>query len=90
MTAVTVTRVSKHGFRLLLGDEELRLPFAEFPWFEHATRGELCNVERPTPDHLYWPQLDVDLSIESIHHPEHFPLASKTAADSKAKWKASA
>lgn len=88
--AVEVTHVSKHGFWLLLGDEELLLPFTEFPWFKNATIDQLCDIEWPSPDHLYWPLLDVDLSVESIRHPERFPLASKTAADSEAKWKASA
>jgi hypothetical protein len=31
---VEVTNVSKHGFWLLLGDEELFVPFSEFPWFK--------------------------------------------------------
>jgi hypothetical protein len=25
----------------------------------------------------YWPELDVDLAVESIRHPEKFPLVSK-------------
>ena len=31
---VEVTNISKHGFWLLLEDEELFLPFSDFPWFE--------------------------------------------------------
>lgn len=62
---VEVTHVSKHGFWLLLGDEELLLPFESFPWFKKATIEQLSDVECPTPDHLYWPTLDVDLSVES-------------------------
>ena len=27
--------------------------------------------------HLYWPGLDVDVAVESIRHPEKFPLISK-------------
>jgi hypothetical protein len=63
-----VTNVSRHGFWLLLGD---------FPWFASAAIGELMNVEWPSPEHLYWPVLDVDLSVESIRHPERFPLVSR-------------
>jgi hypothetical protein len=37
-------------------------------------------VQRATADHLYWPQLDVDLSVDSIRHPENFPLVSKGVA----------
>jgi hypothetical protein len=80
--AAEVTHISKHGFWLLLGDEELLVPFPEFPWFRQATVDQLCDVEWPTPDHLYWPRLDVDLSVESIRHPDHFPLVSKAPATS--------
>ena len=71
-----VTHVSKHGLWLLLGDEELFLSFADFPWFKDATIGELCNIEYPTDNHLYWPLLDVDLAVESIRNPSAFPLVS--------------
>jgi hypothetical protein len=68
----------KHGSWLLLEAEELFVPFAEFPWFS-APIGKLLNVERPSPDHLYWPELDVDLAVDSIRHPERFPLVSRPA-----------
>ena len=74
-----VTNVSGHGFWLLLGDEELLVPFEKFPWFRSATIEQLGKVERPTQDHLYWPLLDVDLSVSSIRDPEAFPLVSKAA-----------
>ena len=73
---VEVTNVSVHGFWLLLGGEELAVPFGEFPWFKKATIEQLSDVQRPTPNHLYWPQLDVDLSVESIRNPAAFPLIS--------------
>ena len=75
-----VTNVSKHCLWLLLGDEELAVPFTDFPWFKKATIEQLSDVQRPTENHLYWPQLDVDLSVESIRKPESFPLVSRGAA----------
>ena len=73
-----ITNVSIHCFWLLLGDEELAVPFTDFPWFKKATIEQLSDVQRPTEDHLYWPQLDVvDLSVESIRNPESFPLVSR-------------
>jgi hypothetical protein len=74
---VEVTNVTRHGFWLLLGQEELFVPFSDFPWFSAAAITDLVNVEWPSPEHLYWPALDVDLSVESIRHPERFPLMSK-------------
>ena len=74
-----VTHVSKHGFRLFLDGEELLVPFEQFPWFKNATIEQLSNVQWPAPNHLYWPQLDTDLSVESIRDPSAFPLISKAA-----------
>lgn len=77
---VEVTNISQHGFWLLLGDEELFLPFSEFPWFRDVTVGKILHVELPSPNHLYWPDLDVDLAVDSIRHPERFPLVSRVTA----------
>jgi hypothetical protein len=74
---VEVTNISRHGFWLLLEDEELFLPFSEFPWFQEASVGKILNVELPSANHLYWPDLDIDLAVESIRHPERFPLVSQ-------------
>ena len=76
-SAVEVANISPHGFWLLIDRTEHFVPFAEFPWFRDATVKQLTNVELPSPHHLYWPDLDVDLSVESIAHPERFPLVSR-------------
>jgi uncharacterized protein DUF2442 len=76
-SAVEVANISKHGFWLLIENKEHFVPFKEFPWFQKAAIGELLNVELASPRHLYWPDLDVDLSVESIDFPERFPLVSK-------------
>ncbi|MCE2970408.1 MAG: DUF2442 domain-containing protein [Burkholderiales bacterium] len=74
-----VTHVSKRGFWLLLDDEELLVPFAEFPWFRQASIEQLTDVHWPSADHLYWPQLDIDLSVASIRNPAAFPLRASAA-----------
>ena len=77
ISAPEVTNISRHGFWLLLGDEELLRPFEQFPWFRSATVEQITNVERPSPDHLYWPSLDVDLAVASIRDPEAYQLVSR-------------
>ncbi|PXX73992.1 DUF2442 domain-containing protein [Rivihabitans pingtungensis] len=72
-----VTNISKHGFWLLLDEEELLLPFEKFPWFRSATIDQITTVERPSPEHLYWPGLDIDLTVQSIRQPEAFPLVAR-------------
>ena len=74
-----VTHVFKHGFWLLLGDEELLVPFDQFPWFRKGTIEQISEVQWPTLDNLYRPGLDVDLSVQSIRNPSSFPLVSGVA-----------
>ncbi|HEY6897830.1 MAG TPA: DUF2442 domain-containing protein [Rhodocyclaceae bacterium] len=76
---VEVTNISPHGLWLLVNAEELFLPFSEFPWFRDAVVAKILHVELPSPNHLYWPELDVDLALESIRHPEQFPLISQAS-----------
>jgi len=76
-SSVEVTHISKHGLWVLLGDEELLLPYDKFPWFKSATVEQIIQVERPSAEHLYWPLLDVDLAVESIRQPDAFPLVSR-------------
>jgi hypothetical protein len=73
---VEVTNISGHGFWLFLGGRELFLSFSDFPWFAEAPVSKIAQVEWPSKDHLYWPALDIDLSVRSIEHPEEFPLKS--------------
>ena len=80
---VEVTNVSPHGFWLLLGTRELFLPFDTFPWFRDAPIAKLVHVQWPAPHHLYWPDLDVDLAVESIEHPERFPSVSGVQSPSR-------
>ncbi len=74
---VEVANISKQGFWLLLGDRELFLSFKDFPWFEDAPIAKILKVEWPQADHLYWPDLDIDLELESILNPGRYPLISR-------------
>lgn len=71
-----VTHVTSGGFGLRIDDRELFVSFEEFPWFRSATADQIRHVERPHVRHLRWPDLDVDLTVESIEHPDRYPLRS--------------
>ena len=53
------------------------MPFDDFPWFKDAPIGKVLNVEEQSPGHFYWPDLDVDIGIETIENPEKFPLKAR-------------
>ena len=74
---VEVTNVSQHGFWIFVGEREVYASFQDFPWFEDATIRQLTTVELPSPHHLYWPELDVDLAVDSLDHPARYPLVSR-------------
>jgi uncharacterized protein DUF6429/uncharacterized protein DUF2442 len=76
-SSVEVTNVSAHGFWLLIREQEVFLPFEKFPWFRDEPIGKVVHVELPSPQHLYWPELDVDLEVESVLRPERYPLVSR-------------
>lgn len=50
-------------------------------WNKNAPVAQQLNVVLPRATHLYWPDLDVDLSVESIEFPERFPLVSRARPD---------
>lgn len=76
-SGVEVTNVSSHGIWLLAGDKELFMSYEDFPWFKDAPIGKVLHVEEPSSGHFYWPELDVDVGIETIEHPDRFPLKAK-------------
>ena len=82
---VEITHISAHGIWLLAGDREFFMPYEHFPWFKEASIQEVLHVEQPAPGHYYWPDLDVDLGLESIEHPERFPLVAREDRGSTAR-----
>jgi hypothetical protein len=64
-----IMTIDRRGFWLRWRDEELYVPFALFPWFEHATVAQLCRIEHLGRECLYWPGLDLELALDRIRHP---------------------
>lgn len=77
ISQVEVTNVSPHGFWLFVGEQELFVSFKDFPWFKDASIRQISHVELPSAHHLYWPDLDIDLAVDSLTHPERYPLVSQ-------------
>ena len=73
-SSVEVANIDGHGLWLFVKGAEHFLPYSEYPWFRDAKLADILNVQLLHEDHLYWPDLDVDLSIGSIGKPEAYPL----------------
>ena len=72
-----VVNISAHGVWLYVNGREYFLPHAEYPWFRNATLGAVLNVQLLHDTHLHWPDLDVDLELDSLENPDAYPLTYK-------------
>ena len=50
------------------------MPFVEFPWFRNAPAEHIQNVKEVSPNHYFWEDIDVDLTLNMITNPEAYPL----------------
>lgn len=74
---VEVSHISTYGIWLLTENQEFFLPYDEFPWFQDAKVRDILAVEQPRRGHFYWRNLGVDLTVEMIKNPHHFPLRNQ-------------
>ena len=84
-TSVEVQGFTPHALWLMVRGRELMLDFKRFPWFRTASMEDVCDVTLLHGQHLHWPRLDVDLHIDSIEHPERFPLVSAVTSRTRKK-----
>lgn len=69
-----IQNISNHGIWVFVNNQEFFLPFDEYPWFLKATIKEIYNLKLFHGHHLHWPDLDIDIDIEMLKHPEAYPL----------------
>jgi len=70
---VEVTQILKEGFYLKINSEEFFLSFDQYSWFKKATVQQIFDVKMLYEEELRWDDLDIDLHIDSIRHPENYP-----------------
>jgi hypothetical protein len=77
ISRASVKRITRTGIRVEVDGNSYFLRYAQFPWFRGANPQAVREVQLLGPDHLQWPVLDIDLSLESIRNPERYPLVSR-------------
>lgn len=75
---IWVEAITPVGLWIFVRGEERFLSYRDFPMFLRGTIREILNVQLHGQDHLYWPDLDVDLELESVRHPERYPLVARS------------
>ena len=83
-SSVEVVQLTPFGLWLAWGEKEYFLEHDLYPWFREARVNEIFSVEEVGENHLFWPELDVDLDRDRIENPEKYPLIAGSVARSKA------
>jgi hypothetical protein len=86
----SVEGITPFGLWLLLGKKEYFLSFKEFPFFHEQPIKAVQNIQVLHGVHLHWPDLDVDLEIDNLEHPERYPLKSRMGIHATARNRKSA
>jgi hypothetical protein len=71
---VEIVNIDAHGVWVYLKGTEYFLPYTEYPWFKDAKVADILDVHLLHENHMHWPALDVDLSVESLRDPAAYPL----------------
>jgi hypothetical protein len=77
ITSATVENITPIGIWLYVQGREYFLDYKNFPFFEDESVKKIHNVVFSHGIHLYWPDLDVDLELDNLEHPEKYPLTAK-------------
>jgi len=79
-TSASVLMINAQGIMLSVLDHDYFLSYNRIPWMQDAPIRSVLNVQMSGPEAIEWPDLDVDLEIESLQHPERYPLVIKRNA----------
>ena len=71
----TVENITRWGVWVHVLGREYFLDYERFPWFRSATVSQVHGVRLVRKSYLRWHELDVDLELDCLDHPERYPLA---------------
>jgi hypothetical protein len=68
-----ITSIEHDGFWLLTEEGEFFVSFERYPAFSSAKLRQVFHFEQDG-DAFYWPELDIDIELDALQHPEKYPL----------------
>lgn len=78
---VSVLMINAQGIMISVQGCDYFLSYNRIPWMQDAPIRSVLNVQMSGPEAIEWPDLDVDLEIDSLRHPERYPLVIKTESN---------
>ena len=76
-TLADVLMINDRGIMISVLGQDYFLSYNRVPWMRDATINEVLDIRMSGKNAIEWPKLDVDLEIESLRHPERYPLLIK-------------
>ena len=73
-TLANVLMINGQGVLLSVCGQDYFLSYNRVPWMRDAAISEVLDVRMSGRNAIEWPSLDVDLEIDSLRHPERYPL----------------
>lgn len=75
--SAAVLMINSQGIMLTVDGNDYFISYNRVPWMKDASISSVLNVQKEGHSAIVWPDLDVDLEIESLKHPEKYPLIIK-------------
>ena len=76
-TSVSVLMINAQGIMISVEGQDFFLSYNRVPWMREAAVNDVMNVQMCGNEAVEWPDLDIDLEIDSLRHPERYPLLIK-------------
>ena len=72
-----VLMINSQGIMLSVLGQDYFVSYNRLPWLRDASVRSVLNIQMTSPRAIEWPDLDVDLEIDCLKHPERYPLVMK-------------
>lgn len=76
-TSADVLMINDRGIMISVMGQDYFLSYNRVPWMRDATINEVLDVRMNGKNAIVWPKLEVDLEVDSLRHPERYPLLIK-------------
>ena len=76
-TLADVLMINDRGIMISVQGQDYFLSYNRVPWMKDATINEVLDVRMSGKNAIEWPRLDVDLEVDSLKHPERYPMLIK-------------
>jgi hypothetical protein len=69
--------INNQGIMISVAGNDYFLSYNRVPWLKDATVRNILNIKMLGKNAIEWPDLDIDLEVESLKHPERYPLVMR-------------